>query len=248
MALSMAAMAPTGAQALAVPLEGIFVMSAHTDCSPWCGGSEAQANVTANDGHFVGGQFTGGAGIATSAILGGGGWLGKTAAATASFGWKAIVHRAPEATTDPFEVYLDWSTMLFASHDALFGQASGGSQFRVTWSQCLPTASGCTLSQTFDHERVYTDSITYDDVWDLGTFDSSAPYGLLEISYAVGSAAATAPLVGFYASAIDIGVYSFTLRGDDGRATPVGEPPTLAMVFGGLLAASALRASRKRRS
>lgn len=223
------------AEAVPVSLTGSIDFTTTTNCSPWCGSSEAKANVIGAEGGRANGQFQGGGAAATSAILGGGGFLGKTAAATASFEWWAWVHPVPGAGSGPVHLFFDWDATLFASHDALLGQAAGGSEVEVTWYGCAPFFSYCFPIQTFQQKRVFTESVVAGEQWDLGPFDQSDPYGMLHVTFDVGSAAATTPWVGFYASAIDIGTFDFTLRADDGRAQPVPEPPILAMLLAALM-------------
>jgi hypothetical protein len=92
---------------------------------------------------------------------------------------------------------------------------------------------------------VYNDPVAAGEQWDLGLFDRSGPYEVLQVTFDVGSAAATTPWVGIYAEAFDIGTFDFSLRADDGLAPPpVPEPSTLAMAFAGLITVFGL--SRRR--
>ncbi len=235
---SLAALTSGIAEAAAVSLAGSINVSTTTDCSPWCGSSEAKATVIGAEGRRVVGEFQGGGAAATSAILGGGGFFGKTAAATVSFDWYATVYPAASAGSDPFHLFFDWDATLFASHDALLGQAAGGTEVNVTWYRCMPNFMGaCIPFPTFQQQRVYTGSFVSGEQWDLGLFNPSDPYGLLHVSFDVGSAAATTPWIGVYASAIDIGSFDFRLRADDGRVlpVPVPEPPILPMVLAALM-------------
>jgi len=247
---ALAALTAGIAQALPVSLAGSINTTPSTDCSPWCGGSDAQANIISFGGSITDGQFQGGGAAATSAILGGGGFFGKTAAATASLEWWAYVHPALGAGSDPFNLFFDWDTQLMASHDKLFGQAAGGSELEVTWYECVPIyipVSGCFPIPVFQQKRVYTGSIVAGEQWDLGLFNQSDPYGILHITFDVGSAAATTPWVGVYASAIDVGIFDFTLRADDGRTQPVPEPPVLPMVFAALALVIGLKRRQQNR-
>jgi hypothetical protein len=79
------------AQAIPVPLAGHIGFTTTTKCSPWCGSTDARAEITGADGQLAHGEFSGGGAAATPAILGGGGFFGKTAAATATFEWTARV-------------------------------------------------------------------------------------------------------------------------------------------------------------
>jgi hypothetical protein len=146
---ALAALTANVAEAAPVPLAGQISFTVATDCSPWCGSAEAKADVLGVEGKLANGQFQGGGGAATSAILGGGGFLGKTAAATASFKWMARVEAAPGA--DPLHLFFDWNATLFASHDALLGQATGGIEFDVTLYKCLSVypLPGCFPFPTF---------------------------------------------------------------------------------------------------
>lgn len=233
---SLAAMTAGVAQAVPVPLAGEIDFTTSTDCSPWCGSAEAKANIIGVDGSLANGQFQGAGAASTSAVLGGGGFFGKTAAATASFEWWAWVMPAAGAGDDPFHLFFDWDLSLFSSHDALLGQAVGGAEVNATWYKCVPSMFGCFPFQTFSQQRVYTDPVFAGEEWGLGLYDPSMPYGILHVTLDVGSAAATTPWIGVYASAIDIAVFGFTLRADDGRAppAPVPEPSSLAMTLAGL--------------
>lgn len=240
---SLAALTAGIAEAVPVSLAGGIEFTTTTNCSPWCGGTEAKANIIGAEGWRANGQFQGGGAAATSAILGGGGFFGKNAAATASFEWAVWVRPVPGASSDPFHLFFDWDATLFASHDAFLGQAAGGSEVEVTWYECSPFVSNfCFPMQTFQRKRVFTGSVVAGEQWDLGLFHHSNPYGLLHVTFDVGSIASTTPWVGVYASAIDIGTFDFTLRADDGRAQPVPEPPTpvpeppiLAMMLAALM-------------
>jgi hypothetical protein len=233
---SFAALTAGVAEAVPVSLAGSIEFTTTTNCSPWCGSSEAKANIIGAEGWRANGQFQGGGAAATSAILGGGGFFGKTAAATASFEWWAWVYPVPGTSSDPFHLFFDWDATLFASHDALLGQAAGGIEVEVTWYGCLPFFSDfCFPMQTFQQKRVFTGSVFAGEQWDLGLFNQSDPYGRLHVTFDVGSIAATTPWFGVYASAIDIGTFDFTLRADDGRAQPVPEPPILAMMLAALM-------------
>jgi hypothetical protein len=110
---------------------------------------------------------------------------------------------------------------LFASHDAVLGQAAGGTDSKVTLYECRPILSGfpgCMPFPVFQQKRVWTDAGMAGEMGDLGLFDRSANYDVLQITCDVGSAAATTPWIGLYAEGIDIGVFGFTLRVDDGHA------------------------------
>lgn len=234
---SLSALTAGIADAVPVSLAGSINFTTTTDCSPWCGGTDAKADIIGAEGWSANGQFQGGGAAATSAVLGGGGVFGKTAAATASFEWWARVYPALDAGSDPFHLFFDWDATLFASHDALLGQAVGGAEVEVTWYGCTPIFTGCFPIPTFQQKRVYNGSVATGELWDLGLFDQSDPYGMLHVTFDVGSAAATTPWIGVYASAIDIGIFDFTLRADDGRVqpVPVPEPPILAMVLAALM-------------
>lgn len=126
------------------------------------------------------------------------------------------------AGSDPFHLFFDWDATLFASHGALMGRAAGGSEVEVTWYECSPFISNfCFPIPTFQQKRVFTGSVVAGEQWDLGLFNQSDPYGMLHVTFDVGSIASTYPVIGVYASAIDIGTFDFTLRADDGRAQPV---------------------------
>ena len=91
---SLAALTTGVAEAVPVSLAGSMDFTTTTNCSPWCGSSEAKANVIGAEGWRANGQFQGGGAAATSAIVGGG-FFGKNAAATASFEWWAWVYPVP---------------------------------------------------------------------------------------------------------------------------------------------------------
>lgn len=231
------ALAGGGALAMPVALDGSVSVGVATDCSPWCGSSEARADVLGSEGQVSQGRVTGGGAAATSAVLGGGGFFGKTAAGTATFEWWAHVSAAPGSGSDPVHLFFDWDTTLFASHDAMLGQAAGGSEMKVGWYTCLPLLPGCVPLQTFVDERVYKASTSAGEEWDLGVLDPQRPEGLLHVTFDVGSMSTTVPWIGVYASAIDIGTFDFSLRADDGRLppVPVPEPSTLAMLLATVL-------------
>lgn len=242
------AVAAPPAVAVPVPLEGSIGASTTTDCSPWCGSTEAQARIGA-DSMRVNGQFKGDAGGMTSAVLGGGGFFGKTAAATGTANWWAVVNAPADPGGDPFHLYFDWNLSLIASHDALLGQAAGGAEMTVRWYECQPLvgATGCTPVLAFEQKRVYTESITLIDSWDLGLYDTDTSYGALQVIFSLGSAAATAPIIGIYASAIDFATLGFTLRADDGVLPPLPVPEPAALTSA-LVALGALGLTRRRRN
>jgi len=242
-----AALAVTGAGALPVRVGGSIDMTVTTDCAPWCGTlSSADAVILGAEGQRANGQFTGGGGASTSAIVGGG-LLGKSATATATFEWVVQVYAPRNGTGEPFHLFLAWDATLFANHSVLgLGEAGGGSGFQATLYKDHCVLPGiCVPFPTFHDERVFTASVFADGQWDLGLFDQSAPYQTLRIKFDVGSTATTYPVIGLYASAVDIGTLDFTLRADDGRAPPpppdpVPETPTLALALAGLAALVAL--------
>lgn len=241
-----------GPQAAAAPvaLSGPIIATTTTQCAPWCGGllSGADAEIDADSG-LANGQFRGSAFGWTSAEVAGGGWFGKTAAATATAEWWAAVHAPDDHDGDPFNLYFDWNLWLFANHDAMLGQAVGGAEMTVRWYECRPwpTGPGCSSFLTFEKKRVYNDSISAQETWDLGLYNSNMSYGRLNVLFTAGGAVSTTPILGVYATASDVATFGFTLRADDGLPPPqptVPEPGTLSAALAAMGVLGLLRRRR----
>ncbi len=247
-ALVLGLLTGAGSQAAPVLLQGSSRISTDAFCVPYCG-LEAKAAILGNEGAWADGQYSGGAGANTSAVVGGGGFTGKNAAAVAQVHWTSTFKTSPGQPTDePIHLHLDLDLGYFASHDAMFGlgQASGGASVKIALWRCRPNVLGAPFClPVFGHKLSYHDSFVFDDVLELGLFDP-LDIGLLDLTFEVGSVVQTFPIIGIGAHAIDMAVMGFTLRADDGQSppAPLSEPASAALVLGALGLAAGFRRRR----
>jgi hypothetical protein len=243
--LSVTALAAGAAEAVPVPLMGIADFSTERQCAPFCGSTDVTANIIGVEGSWIDGQFHGGGAAQTSAALGGGGLFGKAAAAVVQFEWASLFWAVPEHRTDePFDLLLDSDLTLFASHSALLGSASGGVELEIEWFQCF----GLSCELVFSEQRIYNETLFVEEKFDLGLFDPSG-FGVLQVTFNVGSAVSTLPIIGVFADAFDLGTLDFTFRADDGQAPPkpVPEPSGLGLMLAGLPVLGLMRRRRSAR-
>lgn len=243
-ALSVSVLAGGAANAMPVPLLFDYGYGHSTDrtCAPWCGGTDADATIIGIESGVTDGQFVGGGAANTFASVGGGGWTGKTATAAVSLGWWALFRvDSGQPIQDPADLLLNWNLNLLASHDALLGSAGGGASLYFSGWQCFYDI-GCG-DPYFEATMHFDETVFVEEQTALGMLDPSVGYGILQVTLEVGSMVRTYPLIGIYASAIDLGTFDFTFWADDGQAppNPTPEPSGTWLIPAGLAMLALIR-------
>jgi hypothetical protein len=232
-----------GGAAHAMPVTLLFNHGIWTDrtCSPWCGGTDADATIIGIEHGVTDGRFVGGGAANTFASVGGGGFFGKSASAAVTLKWWALFWvDSGKPIDDPADLLLDWNLNLIASRDRLLGSAGGGASLYFQGWQCW---YGIPCDPIFDITRHFDDMVFAEEQTALGVFDPSADYGILDVKLEVGSMARTLPWVGVYATAFDLATFDFAFWADDGQVppNPAPEPSGLWLIPAGLAMLGLLR-------